>query len=86
MLADLITRDFDSGRKEQGDHTHTHNVQTGSGAHPASYPMGSGDSFRGGKSTGARSWPFTPIYCRGQRMRGAIPPFPQLRLYGMMLS
>jgi hypothetical protein len=24
-----------------------HNVQTGSGAHPASYPMGAGGSFRG---------------------------------------
>jgi hypothetical protein len=28
-------------------------VQTGSGAHPASYPMGTGDSFPGGKVAGA---------------------------------
>jgi hypothetical protein len=27
--------------------------QTGSGAHPASYPMGTGGSFPGGKATGA---------------------------------
>jgi hypothetical protein len=27
-------------------------VQTGSGAHPASYPMSTGDSFPGGKATG----------------------------------
>jgi hypothetical protein len=30
-----------------------HSVQTGSGAHPASYPMGTGCSFPGGKATGA---------------------------------
>jgi hypothetical protein len=34
-----------------------HIVQTGSGAHPASYPMGTGDSFPGGKATGEWSWP-----------------------------
>jgi hypothetical protein len=32
-----------------------HSVQTGSGAHPASYPMGTGGSFPGGKAVGARS-------------------------------
>jgi hypothetical protein len=30
-----------------------HRVQTGSGAHPASYPMGTGGSFPGGKAAGA---------------------------------
>jgi hypothetical protein len=30
-----------------------HRVQNGSEAHPASYPMGSGGSFRGGKTAGA---------------------------------
>jgi hypothetical protein len=30
-----------------------HRVQTGSGAHPASYLMGTGDSFPGGKAAGA---------------------------------
>jgi hypothetical protein len=29
-----------------------HRVQNGSGAHPASYPMGSGVSFPGGKAAG----------------------------------
>jgi hypothetical protein len=29
-----------------------HHVQTGSGAHPASYPMGTGGSFLGGKTAG----------------------------------
>jgi hypothetical protein len=30
-----------------------HRVQTGSGAHPASYPMGTGGSFPGDKGTEA---------------------------------
>jgi hypothetical protein len=30
-----------------------HRVQTGSGAHSASYPMGTGDSFPGRKAAGA---------------------------------
>jgi hypothetical protein len=30
-----------------------HRVQTGSGAHPASYPLGTGGSFPGGKVAGA---------------------------------
>jgi hypothetical protein len=30
-----------------------HRVQNSSGAHPASYPMGTRDSFPGGKATGA---------------------------------
>jgi hypothetical protein len=30
-----------------------HRVQNGFGAHPASYPMGTGGSFPGGKAAGA---------------------------------
>jgi hypothetical protein len=30
-----------------------HRIQTGSGAHPASYPMGTKGSFPGGKAVGA---------------------------------
>jgi hypothetical protein len=33
-----------------------HCAQNGSGAHPASYPMGTGDSFPGGKAAGAWSY------------------------------
>jgi len=32
---------------------HHHRVQTGSGDHPTSNPMGTGGSFPGGKATGA---------------------------------
>jgi hypothetical protein len=38
-----------------------HRIQNGSGAHPASYPMGTRVSFPGDKAAGARSWPLTSI-------------------------
>jgi len=36
-----------------------HRFQNGSGIHPASYPMGTGSSFPGGKAAGVWSWPLT---------------------------
>jgi hypothetical protein len=36
-----------------GNFSLRHRVQAGSGAHPASYPMGTGGSFPGGKTAGA---------------------------------
>jgi hypothetical protein len=36
-------------------------VQTGSGAHPASYPIGTGRYFPGGKAEGAWSWLLTSV-------------------------
>jgi hypothetical protein len=36
-----------------GNFSPHHRVQTGSGAHPASYPMGTTGSFPGGKAAGA---------------------------------
>jgi hypothetical protein len=41
-------------------------VQTGFRALPASYPMGTGGSFPGGKATWACSWPLTSNLCQGQ--------------------
>jgi hypothetical protein len=38
-----------------------HCVQNGSGAHPASYTMGTRGSFPGGKVAGVWSWPLTSI-------------------------
>jgi hypothetical protein len=38
-----------------------HRVQTGSGAHPAPYPMGTVGSFPGDKVAGAWSWSLTSI-------------------------
>jgi hypothetical protein len=54
-----------------------HRVQNGSGAHPASYSVGTMGSFPGSKAAGAWSWPVTSIYCRGRRMCGAIHPLRQ---------
>jgi hypothetical protein len=36
-----------------GNFSHHHRVQTGSGAHPASYPVGTRVSFLGGKAVGS---------------------------------
>jgi hypothetical protein len=47
-----------------------HRVQNGSGAHPASYPMGTRNCFPGGKAAGA--WSYT-----------STPP---IRLHGVVLS
>jgi hypothetical protein len=38
-----------------------HRIQNTSGAHPASYPMGTRGSFCGSKAAGAWSWPLTSI-------------------------
>jgi hypothetical protein len=38
---------------EAGNFSLHHHVQKGSGAHPASYPMGTRGSFPGGKAAGA---------------------------------
>jgi hypothetical protein len=43
-----------------------HSVQTSSGIHPASYPIGTGDSFSEVKVGGAQSSPFTSTSHRGQ--------------------
>jgi hypothetical protein len=49
-----------------GNSSPHHRVQTGSGAHAASYPIGTRGSFSGEKAAGAWSWPLTSIYYRGQ--------------------
>jgi hypothetical protein len=42
------------GRDSNGILSLCHRVQAGSGAHPASYPMGTWDSCSGGKAAGRR--------------------------------
>jgi hypothetical protein len=46
-------------RRGAGNFCFRHRVQTGSGAHTVSYPMGTEGFFPGGKVAGAWSWPFT---------------------------
>jgi len=38
-----------------------HRVQSGPGAEPATYPVGSGGSYTGCKAVGAWSWSLTSI-------------------------
>jgi hypothetical protein len=55
-----------------------HNVQTGSGAHPASYPVGTiGSFFR-------REGDHSPPYSAEVKNSGAITPLP-IHLYGTTL-
>jgi hypothetical protein len=44
-----------------GNFSPHHCIQTGSRAHPASYPMGTRGSFPGGKVAGAWRWLLTSI-------------------------
>jgi hypothetical protein len=44
---------FDSRGGGAGNFSLNHRIQNGSGAHPASYPMGSMGPFPGGKAAGA---------------------------------
>jgi hypothetical protein len=53
-----------------------HRVQTGSGAHPVSYPMGTGALSLGVKRPGREADHSPPSSAGGQRMSGAIPPLP----------
>jgi hypothetical protein len=41
-------------------------MQTGSGAHPASFQMGIEGTFPWGKAARTWSWPLTSNYCRVQ--------------------
>jgi hypothetical protein len=53
-----------------------HNIITGSGAHPTSYPMGTGGTIPGTEVAGAWSWSLTSIYSQGQERRSytSTPP------------
>jgi hypothetical protein len=54
-----------------------HRVQKGSGAHTASYPMGTRGSFLGGQSGWGVKLTTRIHLVPRSRMLGAIPPFPQ---------
>jgi len=60
----LITIGLDdrgSIRGKEWDSPLHHRIQTDSGAHPASYPMGTEGSFAGDKAAGVWSWSVTYI-------------------------
>jgi hypothetical protein len=62
-----------------------HRVQNGSGAHTASYPMGTRVSFHEGKAAGAWSWPFTPSSAEVEEWL-ELYLHSQIRLHGVVLS
>jgi hypothetical protein len=58
---------------------------TGSGAQSASFPMGIGDSFSVGKTTGVWNWPLPPICCKGQDHVSLNTRIPT-RFHGVVLT
>jgi hypothetical protein len=62
-----------------------HRVQNGSGAHPASYKMGTRGSLTVGKESGEWSWPLTSTWWRGQECVELYLHSP-IRLHGVVLS
>jgi hypothetical protein len=56
-----------------------HSIQTGSGPHPASYPMGAGALFPGAKHPGREADHFSPSSAEVKK-GGAIPPLSHMPL------
>jgi hypothetical protein len=62
-----------------------HRVQNGSGAHPASYPMGTGGSFTGDKVPG-READHSPPSSAEVKNAWSYTSTPLIRLHGVVLS
>jgi hypothetical protein len=62
-----------------------HIIQTGSVAHPASFPVDTGVSFPGGKAARGWSWPLTSNYCQGQEKWSYMSTLPYC-LHGVVLN
>jgi hypothetical protein len=60
-------------------------IQTCSWAHPASYPMGTGGFFPGGKVVDVWSWPLTSKLCQHQENTALYIHF-HIRLHGVVLN
>jgi hypothetical protein len=76
-------RGFDSWR---GLETFLHYVQTGSGSHSASYPMGTGASFPGEKRPGSEADHSPPSVPRSKKNAWRYTSTPPIRLHGVVLS
>jgi hypothetical protein len=60
--------------------------QTGSGAHPTSYPLGTWGTFPGGKkAAGACCWPLTPTMWRVRKTWSYTSPRPQYVIRSVVL-
>jgi hypothetical protein len=60
-----------------GNFSFHHRIQSGCGARPASYPMGTRGSFPGDRPAGGVKLATHFHLARGQIMRGTIPKLPQ---------
>jgi hypothetical protein len=58
-------------------------VQTGSGAHPASYPVGTGGPFPGGKARPGRDADHSPHVVPRLRISRSYTSSPPMRLHGV---
>jgi hypothetical protein len=65
---------FPTGR----DFSLLHNVQTGSGAYPASYPVGTGGDFPGVRRPGRETDHSPRSSAEVNKNDGAIPPLPRM--------
>jgi hypothetical protein len=68
-----------------GNFSRHHRVQTGSGAHPASYPVGTRGFFPGVKRPGREADHSTPSSAEVKNVWSYIST-PLIRLYGVVLS
>jgi hypothetical protein len=90
LLFVCLTTDWTTGvrsRTQAEDFSSSLCVQTGSGAHPASCPMGTGGSFAGGKARPGRDADHSPPSSAEVRFVGTIPPLahaPPWRVAGQL--
>jgi hypothetical protein len=94
-LTDLFAQRYSAGLRaewsggrlvvETGNFSLHHRVQTGSGAHPDSYPIGTRGSFPGGKAVWSWSWPLTSISAEVKN-EWSYTSTPPIRLHGVMFS
>jgi hypothetical protein len=71
---------------EAGNFSLHHRVKNGSGAHPASYPMGTRGSFPGGKAAGGVKLTTHLQIAPRSKNECSYTSTPPIRLHGVVLS
>jgi hypothetical protein len=82
IVSDYRLYDWDSNPAEPKGFSSSLYVQTSSEAHPASYPIGSGSPFPGGKAGPERDADNSPHLVPRSRMSRSYTSSPPWRLYG----
>jgi hypothetical protein len=80
-----VLDDRDSISSRGWDFSPRHRVQIGPGTHPASYPMGTGGSFPGGKAPGREADHSLPSSVEVKNAWNCTST-PSIRLHGVLLS